>query len=697
MNSKAAPTSAEYDPAAENAPARKGVVLPFPEWPEGMVEQGAGGVMTHGRRMILMVGFLAALLILFAAITAAYSLRESTRREWSAQMSSLSLILAEQASQTMFSAHTVLDSLSDVVKQARLEDEQSYRTFVSAEARHRLLVDKTDSNPIIDVATFVSSEGRVLNFTRSFPPPPINLSDRDYFKAHRDDASIDTFTSVPVRNKGNGKWVFYITRRVNNSKGEMLGLILVGVSVEAFSKFYERVGSDLGEGASLSLYRNDFTLMTRWPFVDDLVGKKNLTSVTKHVVGDRGLKNDVVITNAPRMTEGNRTEPRMVAPRALDRYPFIVTPVITEQLYLRNWRSSLIWIVATAGLSLLLLFFGMRSLLRADRKIGDELAKRVRAQASLRAAHEQLETRVAERTAELTREIVERESIQQELGKANVRVAAISHRAGMAEVANSVLHNVGNVLNSVSVSAQLLGERLMRTPLADLPRATALLREHEQDIATYLTANESGRALPGFLDLLAQQWRAEHDMMLAETQQLKSNIQHIKDIVSRQQSLSGQSGVTESFCVRELTQDALVIHASALERSSVRVIEEYEDMPPWLGDRSKVAQIVLNMVVNAEEALVASDAQDRVLSIHCGTNADGLLEIRISDNGIGMTPEVMDKLFGYGFTTKDTGHGFGLHASALAAQEMGGALRAVSEGHDRGATFILTLPRAATP
>lgn len=673
-------------------------MLPFPEWPEGMTEQAAGGgVVTYGRRMILTVGFLAALVILLAAITAAYSLRESTRREWSAQMSSLSLILAEQASQTMFSAHTVLNSLSDVVKQARLEDEQSYRTFVSAEARHRLLVDKTDSNPIIDVATFVSSKGEVLNFTRSFPPPPINLSDRDYFKAHRDDASIDTFTSVPVRNKGNGKWVFYITRRVNNSKGEMLGLILVGVSVEAFSKFYERVGSDLGEGASLSLYRDDFTLMTRWPFVDDLVGKKNLSSVTKHVVGDLHMKNDVVISNTPRMTEGNRTEPRMVAPRALDRYPFIVTPVITEQLYLRNWRSSVIWIAATAGLSLLLLFFGMRSLLRADRKVGDELAKRVRAQASLRAAHEQLETRVAERTAELTREIVERESIQQELARANVSVAAISHRAGMAEVANSVLHNVGNVLNSVSVSAQLLGELLKLTPLADLPRATALLREHEHDMAAYLTANESGRALPGFLDLLAQQWQAEHEMMLAETQQLKGNIQHIKDIVSRQQSLSGHSGLTEPFSVRELVQDALLIHAPALESSAVRVIEEHADMPPWLGDRSKVAQIVLNMVVNAEEALAASNTQDRVLSIRCGTTADGQLEVRVADNGIGMTPEVMDKLFGYGFTTKDTGHGFGLHASALAAQEMGGALRAVSEGPDRGATFILTLPRAAMP
>jgi hypothetical protein len=119
-------------------------------------------------------------------------------------MSSLSLILAEQATQTLFSAHTVLDSFDDVVKQAKLEDEPSFRAFVSDEARYRLLVDKTDANPLIDVATFVAKDGQVLNFTRSFPPAKINLSDRDYFLAHSADPTIDTYTSVPVRNKGNG-------------------------------------------------------------------------------------------------------------------------------------------------------------------------------------------------------------------------------------------------------------------------------------------------------------------------------------------------------------------------------------------------------------------------------------------------------------------------------------------------------------
>ena len=646
----------------------------------------------RSRSLILILGGLAIVGIIVAAASAAFSLREGTRREWTAQMSSLSLTLAEQAAQTLFSAHTVLNSLTDVVRQARLEDAAAYRAFVSAETRHRVLVDKTSANPIIDVATFVANDGEVLNFTRSFPPAQINLSERDYFKAHSADPGLDVYTSVPVRNKGNGKWVFYISRRINNSQGEMLGLILVGVSVEVFSKFYERVGSNLGDGASLSLYRNDFTLMTRWPFVDDLIGKQNLQSATKSVIGDLKRTHDVVITAAPRLTSGNAPVSRMAAPRTVDRFPFIVTPVVTEELYLRNWRESVLWISATALFSVILVALGMRALLRADRKVREELAERIQAQTSLREAHEQLEARVVERTAALTREIEERELAQRELAGVNSRIAAVSHRAGMAEVANSVLHNVGNVLNSVNVSVSVLGDRLKRTPMTDFPKAVAMIREHPDDLGAFLTQDEQGRQLPVFLGLLADQWSAEHRLMQAESDRLRSSVQSIKDIVTRQQSLSGESGISGPVEVVELVEDALAIHAVAIERSQVKIVRDIEGVKTWVGDRSKLAQIILNLVVNAEEAIAAAENPERLLTISAHTEPEGTLVIGVRDTGIGIDPAAFAKLFSYGFTTKPKGHGFGLHASALAAQQMGGELRATSEGLQRGACFELRLP-----
>jgi signal transduction histidine kinase len=653
--------------------------------------EAPGNNSPRTRRVIQVVGLLAVLAICVAAVSAAYSLRESTRREWSGQMSSLSLILAEQASQTLFSAHTVLDSFSDVLAQAKLTDESSYRRFVSTLASHRLLIDKTEANPVIDVATFVSHEGQVLNFTRAFPAPQIDVSDRDYFRAHRADSTIDTFTSTPVRNKGNGKWVFYLSRRVNDSQGNMLGLVLVGVSVESFSRFYEKIGNNLGRGASVALHRSDFTLMARWPLVDDLVGQQNFTSATYNVVVNSKRLHDVVITDSPRLSEGNSTDSRMVAPRVLDRYPFIVSPVITEELYLRHWRSSLFWIFSAAAFSVLMVLLGMRWLLRANSKVQEELTERNQAQASLRAAHEMLETRVQERTAELTKEVAERRAAQEALAAVNAHIASVSHRAGMAEVANSVLHNVGNVLNSVNVSVLVLSERLRRTPMEDFPQAAALLQTNSHRLHAYLNDDQQGRQLPSYFDLLSRQWLAEHELMVTETEQLKHSVQHIKDIVSRQQSLSGYSGIEETMLVSDVIHDALSIHTGALQRAGIHVTRTDDPGMTWHGDRSKLGQILLNLVVNAEESLLMSDANPRELSIDSRLTPQGEFSIRVVDNGIGMTPQAHAQVFSYGFTTKRHGHGFGLHASALAAQELGGALEAFSAGHNQGAIFILTL------
>ncbi|MBV9492252.1 MAG: amino acid permease [Verrucomicrobia bacterium] len=339
------------------------------------------------------------------------------------------------------------------------------------------------------------------------------------------------------------------------------------------------------------------------------------------------------------------------------------------------------------------------ALTETNEQLRCELIERVRAQESLRKAHEELELRVYERTAELTAanaelqtEIVQRKQAQQALAELNAQIAAVSRKAGMAEVANSVLHNVGNVLNSVNVSVSLVSERLRDTPIADLPNTVELLRAHKDSLGTYLTTDVIGKQVPGFLEMLAQHWTTEHRGLVAEVERLKNNIQHIKDIVTRQQSLSGVSDVMEEVHLPKLIEDALTIQNDALERSEVTVCREFESAPWGTCDRVKLTQILVNLIANAEEALAETAHRPRQLTVRTRTNAEGGIEIHVIDNGCGIPPEVQDRLFTYGFTTKQTGHGFGLHASALAANEMGGTLRAHSDGANCGATFIVTLP-----
>jgi C4-dicarboxylate-specific signal transduction histidine kinase len=415
------------------------------------------------------------------------------------------------------------------------------------------------------------------------------------------------------------------------------------------------------------------------------------------MVAEQKLDHGIVMAEGLREFGSVATVMRMTAPRVVARYPFIVTPSITEDFYLASWRSSVAWIGLTAAISLVLIGVGMRSLLLADRQLRRELCERVQAQESLRLAHEQLEARVAERTADLRHEIAEREQAQQALANLNDHIAAVSHRAGMAEVANSVLHNVGNVLNSVNVAVTLIGDQLRQSALADLPRAAALLRAHEHDLADYLGHDPQGRQLGAFLALLGDQWQHEHRSLTAEAVQLTANVQHIKDIVSRQQSLSGLSGLVSTIDLPALVDDVLALHGAALQRGGLRVRREHHGPTQWRGDRGKLTQILLNLVVNAEEASSAlpDTNPSRCLTIRTDVSADQRLDIEVQDNGSGIAPEVLARLFAYGFTTKATGHGFGLHASAIAAQDMGGSLNARSKGNGLGATFILSLPDGA--
>jgi PAS domain S-box-containing protein len=292
----------------------------------------------------------------------------------------------------------------------------------------------------------------------------------------------------------------------------------------------------------------------------------------------------------------------------------------------------------------------------------------------------------------LAQDVTERKRAEAELARLHKELLEASRQAGMAEVANSVLHNVGNVLNSVNVSATLVADRLRNSALKDLPPAIALVREHEADVGGFFKNDPRGRQLPGFLDLLARHWTEEQAALLKETETLAGHVQHIKQVVKRQQALSGLSGLVESITVTEIVEDALEINAASLAKAGVRVQRQLTDLPPLLLDKVKIEQILVNLIRNAQEALVEAGRPDKCIRVRTEIEIGDTLNIDVADNGPGIPPEVMARLFTHGFTTKKSGHGFGLHASFLAAREMGGSLVAHSEGRGAGARFTLQLP-----
>jgi PAS domain S-box-containing protein len=269
-----------------------------------------------------------------------------------------------------------------------------------------------------------------------------------------------------------------------------------------------------------------------------------------------------------------------------------------------------------------------------------------------------------------------------------------SRLAGMAEVATGVLHNVGNVLNSVNVSANLVIEKLRRCKADKLVQAAALLTSKNGDLAEYLTNDPNGQKLPGYFAKLGEFFVAENAELLEEADQLGRNIEHIKEVVAMQQSYAKVSGVFENFPAQLLVEDAIAMNTSAFERHGITLHRQFAGVPPVRVDRHKVLQILINLLRNAKYALDASQRTDKQLTISIA-EGDGVVRIAVADNGIGISEENLIRVFAHGFTTREDGHGFGLHSGALAARAMGGTLSVASAGLGQGATFTLELPVAA--
>jgi len=284
---------------------------------------------------------------------------------------------------------------------------------------------------------------------------------------------------------------------------------------------------------------------------------------------------------------------------------------------------------------------------------------------------------------------------EQELNDTYKHLMDAARLAGTVEMANGVLHNVGNVLNSVNVSVNILTESVQNSRIGGVSKLSALLHEHAGDLAAFLTADPKGQKIVPYLDTLADHLNGERQRWLAEVASLRQNVDHIKDIVSMQQSYAKAVGVVEVLAPSTLFEDALRMNAAALARHDVEVVREFEEASAVQVERHKVLQILTNLIRNAKYALDESQRANKRLLLRIEPGGRGARLI-VRDNGIGITAENLQHIFTHGFTTRKDGHGFGLHASTLSAKEMGGSLTVQSDGPGKGATFILELPRAKT-
>jgi PAS domain S-box-containing protein len=292
----------------------------------------------------------------------------------------------------------------------------------------------------------------------------------------------------------------------------------------------------------------------------------------------------------------------------------------------------------------------------------------------------------------IARDITERKRAEIKLKTAQEELLKTAREVGMAEVATGVLHNVGNVLNSVNVTAGSIQKRVRQSKISYLADVVKLFEEHSDDLGGFMTTEEQGRKLPVFVTYLHKELLDEQERCLESLEALTKHIQHMAEIIQLQQSHSKSKGLIVPTSVKELVEDAVQINAELITQNKVEVKREIKDLPTLLLDRHKVLQILTNLISNAIYAVSKNTQGDKVLKISASKTKRDYVRIQVRDNGIGIPEENLTRIFEHGFTTRENGHGFGLHSTALSVNELNGSIQAQSDGPNKGAVFTVDLP-----
>ena len=315
---------------------------------------------------------------------------------------------------------------------------------------------------------------------------------------------------------------------------------------------------------------------------------------------------------------------------------------------------------------------------------------------TLKETNETLEQRVTHRTEELQKLVAAREQSLNALAEAQRQLIDLSRKAGMADIATGVLHNVGNVLNSVNVSANLLRNGLspLHTHLALLTKTTTLLRE-QPDLAGFLADDPRGRHIPRLLIELSSELSRHHQELLREVTHLSGNIDHIKQIVAVQQDYAKSGGLLQTVDPSELFAEALTITQASRQTHAITIEKAYPETSPGLifTDRHQAIQILVNFLTNAIQAVKPLPESQRRIRLAL-QHRNERWQFTVEEKGIGIPAENLQRIFQHGFTTRKDGHGFGLHSGAIAARSLGGQIMVHSDGPNTGSCFTLELPES---
>lgn len=367
-----------------------------------------------------------------------------------------------------------------------------------------------------------------------------------------------------------------------------------------------------------------------------------------------------------------------------------LTITIQPSIWTRWWALASIAIVAI-GIIVLIVYAYNRHQIRRSRRLERLIEDRTQ---EIAGKNSELE----EKTEELTATTTTLSSTLHQLQEMQDQLVETARTTGKAEIATNVLHSVGNVLNSLNVSVGILSQRTENSHAIKLSRLADMVQKHQTDLAAFISSDPRGKNVPNYLIQLSKVLEEEVASNLQELGAMNDDIEHIKNVIAAQQTHAKSTSIIDEVAIRELCDNALSIIGSERSHNKIKIVNEVPARIVIKNDKHRLLDITLNLISNAIDAIDEQKPEAGLVTLRAQQTKDASeIELTITDNGVGIAPEVQEKLFQHGFTTKAKGHGFGLHSCAIAANVLGGHLTLSSPGKGLGATATLSLPLTYSP
>lgn len=288
----------------------------------------------------------------------------------------LATVLADQADRALQAIELVQDAVLAEFRQAGIADGAHYAEAASRPSMHTALKTWIAALPQANAITLVDRTGQLLNFSRYWPIPSVNIADRDYFKALSADPTLQRYVGRPVPNRGDGAWTIYIARKVAAPDGTFLGLILGAVELSYFESLYDQIAP--ADDAVVSLFRNDGMLLVRHPHREGTIGRI-FPSAGASLITARAAQGGVLRTVSP--IDG---QDRLIAAHALKNYPLVLSISRTAEACLAAAHQQ----ATIVGVAAFLLDLGLLALVllgRRQARAQDQLAQAEAARAAAEA------------------------------------------------------------------------------------------------------------------------------------------------------------------------------------------------------------------------------------------------------------------------------------------------------------------------